>query len=320
MMRSVSMSSPRSGMTRPSTRSMRTTALMPGLPRAAPRRLPARTCGCPRPAPATAAAATIAGLISSVRPVGLPWRPLKLRLDDDALISRPCSLSGFMPRHIEHPEPRQSNPASMKISCRPSASACGAHGLRSRHDHRPHRPRHLLAADETRGFPQIGQARVGARADERDVDRRALDRLPRREAHELQRLFDERPILGRHLAWRRHAFVHAYRLARVQPPRDDRAQRVGTQLHVVVVASRRRRSRSSATSPSLARRPRPVARTAGPPCRQRSSRPDSRTRRARRPRWTCCTSSCARPSTSRRRPIRRTRTRNRRRPSRRAPG
>ena len=34
--------------------------------------------------PATAAAATIAGLISSVRPDGLPCRPLKLRFDDDA--------------------------------------------------------------------------------------------------------------------------------------------------------------------------------------------------------------------------------------------
>ena len=33
-------------------------------------------------APVIAAAATIAGLIKSVRPVGLPWRPLKLRLDE----------------------------------------------------------------------------------------------------------------------------------------------------------------------------------------------------------------------------------------------
>ena len=34
--------------------------------------------------PATAAAATIAGLMSSVRPVGLPCRPLKLRFDEAA--------------------------------------------------------------------------------------------------------------------------------------------------------------------------------------------------------------------------------------------
>src|SRR5262245_55186290 len=34
--------------------------------------------------PARAAAATIAGLMSSVRPVGLPCRPLKFRLDEAA--------------------------------------------------------------------------------------------------------------------------------------------------------------------------------------------------------------------------------------------
>src|SRR6185436_14990966 len=65
--------------------------------------------------PAIAAAATIAGDISSVRPVGLPWRPLKLRLDEDAQTCRPSSLSGFIARHIEQPAPRHSKPASMKI-------------------------------------------------------------------------------------------------------------------------------------------------------------------------------------------------------------
>src|SRR5512132_2862608 len=74
-------------------------------------------------APVMAAAATMAGLISSVRPVGLPWRPMKLRLLDEALISRPSSLSGFMPRHIEQPALRQWKPAAWKISCSPSASA-----------------------------------------------------------------------------------------------------------------------------------------------------------------------------------------------------
>ena len=32
-------------------------------------------------------------------------------------------MSGFMPRHIEHPAPRQSNPARLKTSSRPSRSA-----------------------------------------------------------------------------------------------------------------------------------------------------------------------------------------------------
>src|SRR5262245_37987854 len=62
--------------------------------------------------PATAAAATMTGDISSVRPVGEPWRPLKLRFDDDAQSWSPSSLSGFMARHIEHPASRNSKPAS----------------------------------------------------------------------------------------------------------------------------------------------------------------------------------------------------------------
>src|SRR3954471_2365161 len=73
--------------------------------------------------PAIAAAATIAGLISSVRPVGLPCRPLKLRFDEDAEIWLPSRRSGFIPRHIEQPAPRHSKPAPMKISCSPRASA-----------------------------------------------------------------------------------------------------------------------------------------------------------------------------------------------------
>src|SRR5207245_11467458 len=74
-------------------------------------------------APVIAAAATIAGLISSVRPVGLPCRPMKFLLLDEALISRPTSWSGFMPRHIEQPALRHWKPAALKISCMPSASA-----------------------------------------------------------------------------------------------------------------------------------------------------------------------------------------------------
>src|SRR5262249_46296051 len=73
--------------------------------------------------PAIAAAATIAGLISSVRPVGLPWRPLKLRFDDEAHTCRPSSRSVFMPRHIEQPAPRHSKPARRNTSSSPRASA-----------------------------------------------------------------------------------------------------------------------------------------------------------------------------------------------------
>ena len=58
-----------------------------------------------------------------VRPP-LPCRPSKLRLEVEALRSSGASWSGFMPRHIEQPAPRHSPPASLKITSRPSSSAC----------------------------------------------------------------------------------------------------------------------------------------------------------------------------------------------------
>src|SRR5581483_2370542 len=64
--------------------------------------------------PATAAAAAIAGLTRCVRPPR-PCRPSKLRLLVEAQRSPGCKISGFMPRHIEHPDSRHSKPASMKI-------------------------------------------------------------------------------------------------------------------------------------------------------------------------------------------------------------
>ena len=73
--------------------------------------------------PARAAAAAMIGLTSSVRPVGEPWRPLKLRLEVEAQIWRPESLSGFIARHMEQPAWRHSKPASAKTLSRPSASA-----------------------------------------------------------------------------------------------------------------------------------------------------------------------------------------------------
>ena len=105
MMRSVSMSLPRSGMPRPLdvADALMADALMPALLSSISR--------TSTTSPAIAAAATIAGLISSVRPVGLPCRPLKLRFDEDAQTCCPSSLSGFMPRHIEQPAPRHSKPA-----------------------------------------------------------------------------------------------------------------------------------------------------------------------------------------------------------------
>ena len=72
--------------------------------------------------PSMAAAAAISGLTRWVRPPR-PWRPSKLRFEVEAQRSPGLRMSGFMPRHIEQPAPRQSKPAARKTSSRPSASA-----------------------------------------------------------------------------------------------------------------------------------------------------------------------------------------------------
>src|SRR3954470_19238930 len=72
--------------------------------------------------PASAAAAAIAGLSRCVRPP-VPWRPSKLRFDVDAQRSPGASTSGFIPRHIEQPARRHSNPAFRNTESRPSSSA-----------------------------------------------------------------------------------------------------------------------------------------------------------------------------------------------------
>src|SRR5204862_506634 len=72
--------------------------------------------------PAIAAAAAICGLTRWVRPPR-PWRPSKLRFEVEAQRSPGLRMSGFMPRHIEQPAPRQLKPAARKTSSSPSSSA-----------------------------------------------------------------------------------------------------------------------------------------------------------------------------------------------------
>ena len=186
--------------------------------------------------PAIAAAATIAGLISSVRPVGLPCRPLKLRFDDEAQTSRPSSRSWFIARHIEQPAPRHSNPASVNTRSSPSRSAaartpcdpgttsaltCGAT---------------WLAADDPRGFAQVRQPGVRARSDERDVDARALDRIAAVKAHEVERLGERRARRRLDVCRPRQALVDVDRLPGIDAPRHRRPDRRRVDL------DRRRRS------------------------------------------------------------------------------
>ena len=53
----------------------------------------------------------------------LPCRPSKFRLLVDAQCTPSGTWSGFMPKHIEHPGSRHSNPAFLKIVSRPNFSA-----------------------------------------------------------------------------------------------------------------------------------------------------------------------------------------------------
>src|SRR5581483_833798 len=73
--------------------------------------------------PVTAAAAAVNGLARKVRPP-LPWRPSKLRLLVETLYWPGFSSSPFMAMHMLHPGSRHSHPASRKIECKPSLSAC----------------------------------------------------------------------------------------------------------------------------------------------------------------------------------------------------
>lgn len=73
--------------------------------------------------PRSAAAATMAGDIKRVLPVGEPCLPLKLRLEELAHTCPASNLSEFMARHMEHPGCLNSNPASVNTRSRPSATA-----------------------------------------------------------------------------------------------------------------------------------------------------------------------------------------------------
>ena len=118
----------------------------------------------------------------------LPWRPSKLRLLVEAQRCFGARMSGFMPRHIEHPGSRHCAPASLKIRSRPSSFGGDASPLPNLE--RPARSRSgctLCPLNYFRGGPQIFQAAVGARADENAVKRDVFDARARRQSHVFQR-------------------------------------------------------------------------------------------------------------------------------------
>jgi hypothetical protein len=140
--------------------------------------------------PVRAAAATMTGLMRTVRPVGLPWRPLKLRFEEEAQSWSPMSLSGFIARHMEQPAARHSKPASLKILSRPSCFGEDIDDLRSGNGDGFDASGDLAALDELRHFAEVAEAAVGAGADEGDVDLRALDRLAGGQLHVGERFLD----------------------------------------------------------------------------------------------------------------------------------
>ena len=214
-------------------------------------------------------------------------------------------MSGFMPRHIEQPAPRQSKPAARKTSSRPSASAwrltctepgttiastCGGDAV---------------ALDDRRGGAQVADPRVRARADEDAVEPDVLDRRPGPEVHVGQRaLLALAGGLGDDVG-------DADDLRRVRPPADHRAQRAGVDDDLLVEGR-------AGVGAQVATRPgRPSTAALGHPREGRLVGRDH-ARRGRRPRSSCCRPSCGPPSRAPRSPGRRTRRRGprrRRRPS-----
>src|SRR5215469_8709319 len=74
-------------------------------------------------APASAAAAAMAGLARWVRAPG-PCRPTKFRFEVETERWPRGTVSPLAARHMEQPGSRHSKPASVKTRCSPSASAC----------------------------------------------------------------------------------------------------------------------------------------------------------------------------------------------------
>ena len=142
--------------------------------------------------PAIAAAATIAGLISSVRPVGTALPALEI-----AVRRRRADLAAVEAIGVHRQAHRAAGVAPFEAGVakrlvQPLAFGRGPNRLRSRHDQRPHVRRDAMADHHLRGLAQVGQPRVRARPDERDVDPRPGDWLPAVESHELERFADAR--------------------------------------------------------------------------------------------------------------------------------
>ena len=165
-------------------------------------------------------------------------------------------------------------------SCRPFGFGGALDRLRSGHDQRAHRRRHVVAAGDARRLAQVLDPRVRARADEDAVDRNRVDRRARRRA-------PCRPAPARWLA-------RALRRGRAagsgtragdrrdhvgaRAPGDERRHGRGVDVHLAVEAWRRDRTRSSrqrataAVQASPRGRVRPALEVGEWSCRRRPTR------------------------------------------------
>ncbi len=243
----------------------------------------------------------MAGDTRWVRPPA-PWRPSKLRLLVDAQRSPGSSRSAFMARHMEQPGSRHSNPAALKISCRPSRSACVFHQTRAWHDHGQldvlgHFPAQLF--HHGRGLAHVFDAAVGAGADEHLVDKDVVERLARLQRHVGERPLDRAALVRVFFFFGiGHAAVHAQHHFGRGAPGDLRHDAARVELHHGVKVRVGIRLQRLPVGDGLV----PLH----PVGRQRAALDvfdglvvhRHQARRARRLRWPCCRPSCGLPCES----------------------
>ena len=153
--------------------------------------------------PAIAAAATIAGLIRSVRPVGLPCRPLKLRFDDEA---QTCAALEPVRVHREAHRAARAAPLEARVAedlVEPLLLGGRAHGLRAGHDERLDARRDPCAPSRSRAASRRSERRPFVHEPMKATSICVpVDRLAAREAHVVERLGDCGRASARHVGRR----------------------------------------------------------------------------------------------------------------------
>ncbi len=146
----------------------------------------ASSCRTSTKCPSTAAAAAITGETRCVRPPR-PCRPSKLRLLVLAHRSPGWRMSGFMPRHIEHPGCAIRHRRCGISRPSPSFSACSFTCAEPGHHEHAQPGMDPPSIQHRGGSAQILDAAVGTGAEEHGVECDIGDRCARLEAHVCQR-------------------------------------------------------------------------------------------------------------------------------------